>query len=134
MTGMTEDEDEGPEEEAATGEPVEAPAPRENPALFGHEAPEAAREVFGDDRAVLAWRPGSAEVAPAPGGFRIHQAHAVADSIFHAAGAGAIYASNPLERRMRDILAVSQHLQARQQHFATVGQFLLGLEPDLAVT
>ncbi|HXZ00153.1 MAG TPA: acyl-CoA dehydrogenase family protein [Stellaceae bacterium] len=66
--------------------------------------------------------------------YAIHQARAVADTVFHAAGAGAIYTSNPLERRMRDIIAVSQHLQARQQHFATVGQFLLGLEPDLAVT
>ncbi len=66
--------------------------------------------------------------------YAIHQAREVADTVFHAAGAGAIYASNPLERRMRDIIAVSQHLQARQQHFATVGQFLLGLEPDLAVT
>ncbi len=66
--------------------------------------------------------------------YAIHQARAVADTVFHAAGAGAIYVSNPLERRMRDIIAVSQHLQARQQHFATVGQFLLGLEPDLAVT
>ena len=63
--------------------------------------------------------------------YAIHQAREVADAVFHAAGASAIYASNPLERRMRDILAVSQHLQARQQHFATVGQFLLGLEPDL---
>jgi len=66
--------------------------------------------------------------------YAIHQAREVADTVFHAAGASAIYASNPLERRMRDIIAVSQHLQARQQHFATVGQFLLGLEPDLTVT
>jgi hypothetical protein len=58
----------------------------------------------------------------------------VADLIFHAAGAGAIYAGNPLERRMRDIITVSQHLQARQTHYETVGQFLLGLEPDLAMT
>jgi indole-3-acetate monooxygenase len=66
--------------------------------------------------------------------YAIHQAREVADTVFHLAGAGAIYVSNPLERRMRDIIAVSQHLQARQQHFETVGQYLLGLEPDLAVT
>jgi alkylation response protein AidB-like acyl-CoA dehydrogenase len=66
--------------------------------------------------------------------YAIRLAREVADTVFHAAGAGAIYLSNPLERRMRDIITVSQHLQARQQHFATVGQFLLGLEPDLAVT
>jgi alkylation response protein AidB-like acyl-CoA dehydrogenase len=66
--------------------------------------------------------------------FALNQAREVADLIFHAAGAGAIYAGNPLERRMRDIITVSQHLQARQAHYETVGQFLLGLEPDLAMT
>ena len=66
--------------------------------------------------------------------FALDQARDVADQVFHATGAGAIYASNPLERRMRDIIAVSQHLQARQAHYQTVGQFLLGLEPDLAIT
>jgi alkylation response protein AidB-like acyl-CoA dehydrogenase len=66
--------------------------------------------------------------------FALNQAREVADLVFHAAGAGAIYASNALERRMRDIIAVSQHLQARQAHYQTVGQFLLGLEPDLAIT
>jgi alkylation response protein AidB-like acyl-CoA dehydrogenase len=66
--------------------------------------------------------------------YAIHQAREVADRLYHASGAGAIYESNALERRMRDIIAVSQHLQARQSHYQTVGQFLLGLEPDLAVT
>lgn len=66
--------------------------------------------------------------------YAIHQAREVADTVFHAAGATAIYMSHPLERRMRDIITVSQHLQARQQHFETVGQALLGLEPDLSVT
>ncbi|HWI27278.1 MAG TPA: acyl-CoA dehydrogenase family protein [Stellaceae bacterium] len=66
--------------------------------------------------------------------YAIHQAREVADTVFHAAGATAIYMSHPLERRMRDIMTVSQHLQARQQHFETVGQALLGLEPDLSVT
>ena len=66
--------------------------------------------------------------------YAIHQAREVADTVFHAAGATAIYESHPLERRMRDIITVSQHLQARQQHFETVGQALLGLEPDLSIT
>jgi indole-3-acetate monooxygenase len=66
--------------------------------------------------------------------YAIHQAREVADIVFHAAGATAIYESHPLERRMRDIITVSQHLQARLQHYETVGQALLGLEPDLSVT
>jgi hypothetical protein len=37
---------------------------------------------------------------------------------------------NPFEQRFRDIHTVSQQLQGRQEHFETVGQYLLGLEPD----
>jgi alkylation response protein AidB-like acyl-CoA dehydrogenase len=62
--------------------------------------------------------------------FAIHQARDVVDTAYHAAGATAIFASNPFERRFRDIHTVSQQLQGRQEHFETVGQFLLGLEPD----
>ncbi|MDP8922458.1 MAG: acyl-CoA dehydrogenase family protein [Chloroflexota bacterium] len=62
--------------------------------------------------------------------FGAHQAMSVADTLFHAAGSSAIFTANPFERRFRDIHAVSQQVQARQTHFETVGQFLLGLEPD----
>jgi alkylation response protein AidB-like acyl-CoA dehydrogenase len=62
--------------------------------------------------------------------FAIHQARDVVDTAYHAAGATAIFASNPFERRFRDIHTVSQQLQGRQEHFETVGQFLLGLEPE----
>jgi len=62
--------------------------------------------------------------------FAIHQARDVVDTAYHAAGATAIFAANPFERRFRDIHTVSQQLQGRQEHFETVGQFLLGLEPD----
>ena len=64
--------------------------------------------------------------------FGAHQAVSVAQTVYHAAGSSAIFASNPFERRFRDIHAVSQQVQARQAHFETVGQFLLGLEPDQA--
>ena len=60
----------------------------------------------------------------------IHTAVQVVDTIFHAAGATAIFASNPFERRFRDIHAVMQQIQGSQAHFKTVGQFFLGLEPD----
>jgi indole-3-acetate monooxygenase len=62
--------------------------------------------------------------------FAIHQAMAVVDTTYHAAGATAIFTANPFERRFRDIHTVSQQLQGRQQHFETVGQYLLGLAPD----
>ena len=40
------------------------------------------------------------------------------------------FTSRAFERRFRDLRAVTQQLQGRQAHFETVGQFLLGLEPD----
>jgi hypothetical protein len=48
----------------------------------------------------------------------------------HIAGGTAIFTSGPFDRRFRDIHAVTQQVQGRQAHFETVGQFLLGLEPD----
>ena len=63
----------------------------------------------------------------------IHQAREVVDAAYHAAGATAIFESNPFERRFRDIHTVVQQYQGRQAHFETVGQALLGLEPEGAM-
>jgi alkylation response protein AidB-like acyl-CoA dehydrogenase len=62
--------------------------------------------------------------------FAIHQSLQVVDAAYHAAGSTAIFEENPFERRFRDIHTVSQQLQGRSEHFETVGQYLLGLEPD----
>jgi indole-3-acetate monooxygenase len=62
--------------------------------------------------------------------FAIHQARDVVDIAYHAAGATAIFEANPFERRFRDIHTVSQQLQGRAEHFETVGQYLLGLDPS----
>jgi len=63
----------------------------------------------------------------------IHQARDVVDTAYHAAGATAIFESNPFERRFRDIHTVVQQYQGRQAHFEAVGQALLGLEPEGAM-
>ncbi|HEY1260197.1 MAG TPA: acyl-CoA dehydrogenase family protein [Stellaceae bacterium] len=60
----------------------------------------------------------------------IHQARSVVDTVYHAAGATAIFEDNPFERRFRDIHTVVQQYQGRQAHFETVGQVLLGLAPE----
>jgi alkylation response protein AidB-like acyl-CoA dehydrogenase len=60
----------------------------------------------------------------------IHQARDVVDTAYHAAGATAIFESNPFERRFRDIHTVIQQYQGRQAHFETVGQLLLGLQAE----
>lgn len=62
--------------------------------------------------------------------FAIHQARDVVDLTYQAAGSTAIFESGPFERRFRDMHAVTQQVQGRAAHFETVGQFLLGLDPD----
>jgi alkylation response protein AidB-like acyl-CoA dehydrogenase len=62
--------------------------------------------------------------------FAIHTALEVVDILYQAAGATAIFDTNPFERRFRDIHSVAQQLQGRQAHFETVGQHLMGLEAD----
>jgi indole-3-acetate monooxygenase len=60
----------------------------------------------------------------------IHQARDAVDTLYHAAGATAIFEENPFERRFRDIHTVAQQYQGRQAHFEAVGQVLLGLGPE----
>src|SRR5947207_15048903 len=60
----------------------------------------------------------------------IHQARDVVATVYHAAGAAAIFEANPLERRMRDIHAGTQQGQGRPVHFDTVGQMLICLPPE----
>jgi alkylation response protein AidB-like acyl-CoA dehydrogenase len=62
--------------------------------------------------------------------YAIHQAREVVDTVYQAAGTTAVFASSAFERRFRDMHAVTQQLQGRLSHFETVGQYLLGLDPD----
>lgn len=61
----------------------------------------------------------------------IHRAREAVDFAYSAAGATAIFANHPLERRFRDIHTVTQQLQGRLSHFETVGAWMLGAEADL---
>jgi alkylation response protein AidB-like acyl-CoA dehydrogenase len=63
--------------------------------------------------------------------YAIEQATAVVDTVHHAAGATAIFTSAGFDRRFRDVHAVTQQVQGRASHFETVGQFRLGLDPDI---
>ena len=62
--------------------------------------------------------------------YAIHQAKEVVDVAYHEAGSTAIFDSNPFERRFRDVNTVTQQVQGRRSHFETVGQHLLGAEPN----
>ena len=63
----------------------------------------------------------------------IHQSVEVVDAAYHMAGATAIFHANAFERRFRDIHAIAQQIQARDIHYESVGQVLLGLDPEASV-
>ena len=63
--------------------------------------------------------------------YAIHEARQVVEDAYADAGATAIFESNPFERRLRDMHAVSQQLQSSSAHFQTVGQYYLGLTPNV---
>ena len=56
-----------------------------------------------------------------------HHARAVVDMAYHAAGATAIFESNPFERRLRDVHTVSQQVQSHFAVYEVIGQHFLGL-------
>ncbi|MGH8764186.1 MAG: acyl-CoA dehydrogenase family protein [Burkholderiales bacterium] len=61
--------------------------------------------------------------------YAIREARLVVEDAYADAGATAIFESNPFERRMRDMHAVTQQIQASAAHFQTVGQYYLGITP-----
>jgi alkylation response protein AidB-like acyl-CoA dehydrogenase len=61
------------------------------------------------------------------GVYAAHQSKEVIDTVYHAAGASAIFEDNPFERRLRDVHTVLQQVQAQYTNFELVGQVLLGL-------
>lgn len=67
------------------------------------------------------------------GTWAIHQSAEAIDAAYHMAGATAIFHANAFERRFRDIHAIAQQIQARDIHYESVGQVLLGLDPDATV-
>jgi alkylation response protein AidB-like acyl-CoA dehydrogenase len=58
----------------------------------------------------------------------MRQATEVSVACYRAAGTTAVLESNAFERRFRDAMCVSQHLQATPWHLETVGRWLLGSE------
>src|ERR1700761_8574987 len=57
--------------------------------------------------------------------YTIHQAAEVVGTAYHMAGATAVFKSNPFERRFRDMHAIAQQIQARDNHFEDVGKMIL---------
>jgi alkylation response protein AidB-like acyl-CoA dehydrogenase len=60
----------------------------------------------------------------------INQAREAVNTMFHCAGSMAVFEEQPFERRLRDIYSVSQQSQGRQLHYESVGQIMLGMQPE----
>jgi alkylation response protein AidB-like acyl-CoA dehydrogenase len=54
----------------------------------------------------------------------------IAESCFTLAGATALYETSPLQRRLRDLQAASQHYFAQPRHYITAGKMLLS-DPEV---
>jgi alkylation response protein AidB-like acyl-CoA dehydrogenase len=63
----------------------------------------------------------------------IDNARAAVDFAYHAAGATAVFAANPFERRFRDMNTLTQQGQAHLSNLEDAGKALLGLNPGYRV-
>jgi alkylation response protein AidB-like acyl-CoA dehydrogenase len=61
------------------------------------------------------------------------RAAAVVDTAYRCGGGGSIYAASPLQRRLRDIHAVTQHFLVRPDTLTTAGAVLAGRDIDVMV-
>ncbi len=59
------------------------------------------------------------------------RAVATADMVYRAGGGRALYDDSPLQRRLRDVHAITQHFLVRPDTLTTAGAVLAGQEPDL---
>jgi indole-3-acetate monooxygenase len=108
------------------------------------EAKHGAARLFLQDAVAKAWA-GAQRGANGDGGpsieermaIRLAGTHAilqslqVADTVYHEAGATAIFQTSPFERRFRDIHTVAQQVQGRRAHYESVGKHILGGPVDM---
>jgi len=52
------------------------------------------------------------------------------DLMYTAAGGTSVFASSPLQRRLRDVHAITQHFFVAPPTYETIGKVVLGVEPD----
>ena len=60
----------------------------------------------------------------------INQGVEIVSEAYRAAGATAIFPTNPFEQRLRDAMTASQQTQGRPINYITLGRVLLGMPPD----
>ena len=55
----------------------------------------------------------------------IHESTEIVGTAYHMAGATAVFRANGFERRLRDMHAINQQLQARDTHYEDIGKVIL---------
>ena len=55
----------------------------------------------------------------------IHESTEIVGTAYHMAGATAVFRANGFERRLRDMHAINQQLQARDSHYEDIGRVIL---------
>jgi alkylation response protein AidB-like acyl-CoA dehydrogenase len=94
---------------------------------------ETLREMWSEVETHGAFTPTQAASLRLASTWAIHQARDAVTTLYQAAGATAIFDENPFERRFRDMHTACQQSQGRPVHLQSVGQILLGLEPQTAL-
>jgi indole-3-acetate monooxygenase len=113
--------------------------------VFVQESVGKAEALLGSARAYLfdvvgeLWETLSAGQRPSPrqqARFIAAYAHVVGgcleavQTVFKASGGSAVYQNGPLDRCMRDVLTMNQHLMGSLKTYEMAGRLLLGLEPS----
>ncbi len=60
-------------------------------------------------------------------------AAAVVETAYRAGGGSSLYATSPLQRRLRDVNAVTQHFLLKPDTLTTCGALMVGQEPDITI-
>jgi alkylation response protein AidB-like acyl-CoA dehydrogenase len=98
----------------------------------------AARALVHEETTVL-WhrvRSGTLATAGQRASLRLATTHATAasaravDLMYTAAGSTSVFASSPLQQRLRDVHAITQHFFVAPPTYETIGKVVLGVEPD----
>jgi indole-3-acetate monooxygenase len=71
--------------------------------------------------------------ARAAGAWITGRAAAVVDTAYRSGGGTALYADHPLQRRLRDVHAITQHFLVKPDTFTEAGAVLVGDEPSVPV-
>ena len=122
----------------AAGDEPAVPAPARD---GGHRAARRPRACCTGMRTRPGRRPSPGPSSPsnsAPGSARRrsgrrHGPSSAVDFAYHAGGGGSLYASSPLQRRLRDVHAITQHFLVKPDTLTTAGAVLAGQGIDVPV-